>query len=201
MNQSISSAISTEALDQIFLNARSHHAWQDKPVSDELLKKVYELAKHGPTSLNTSPARIIFIKSKEEQGKLLPALMGANVGQVTAAPVTVIVAQDMEFYEKLGKLAPVVENARAWFAGNAAAIEATAFRNSSLQGAYFVIAARSLGLDVCPMSGFDNAKLDETFFKGTSWKSNFICTLGYGDNAKLTPRWPRLDFAEACKII
>jgi 3-hydroxypropanoate dehydrogenase len=197
MNQSISS----EALDQIFLNARSHHAWLDRPVSDDLLKNVYELAKHGPTSLNTSPARIIFIKSKEEQGKLLPALMGSNVAQVTAAPVTVIVAQDLEFYEKLGKLAPVVENARAWFAGNATAIESSAFRNSSLQGAYFVIAARALGVDVCPMSGFDNGKVDETFFKGTSWKSNFICTLGYGDTSKLTPRWPRLDFAEACKII
>jgi 3-hydroxypropanoate dehydrogenase len=205
MNQSIPSAISPaisdEALDQIFLNARSHHAWLDRPVSDDLLKKVYDLAKHGPTSLNMSPARIVFIKSQEEKSKFLPALMGSNVPQVTAAPVAVIIAQDMEFYDKLGKLAPVVENARAWFAGNAPLIESSAFRNSSLQGAYLVIAARALGLDVCPMSDFDNAKVDETFFKGTSWKSNFICTLGYGDHAKLTPRWPRLDFAEACKII
>jgi 3-hydroxypropanoate dehydrogenase len=194
-------SISQESLAQIFTNARSHHAWQDKPVSDDLLKKAYELAKHGPTSLNISPVRIVFVKSKEEREKLLPALMGSNVGQVTAAPVTAIIAQDMEFYEKLEKLAPVVPNAKAWFAGNTQLIETSAMRNSSLQGAYFIIAARALGLDVCPMSGFDNAKVDETFFKGTSWKSNFICTLGYGDEAKLSPRWPRLDFAEACKII
>jgi 3-hydroxypropanoate dehydrogenase len=194
-------SISQESLAQIFTNARSHHAWQDKPVSEDLLKKAYELAKHGPTSLNISPARIVFVKSQAEKERLFPTLMGSNVAQVTAAPVTAIIAQDMEFYEKLEKLAPVVPNAKAWFAGNAQLIETSAMRNSSLQGAYFIIAARALGLDVCPMSGFDNAKVDETFFKGTTWKSNFICTLGYGDEAKLTPRWPRLDFAEACKII
>jgi 3-hydroxypropanoate dehydrogenase len=197
----MNTAISNEALNQIFVNARSHHAWQKQPVGDDLLKKLYELLKQGPTSLNMSPARIIFVKSDAQREKLLPALMGSNVDQVKAAPVTAIIAQDMEFFEKLAKLAPVVENARAWFAGNATLIESSAFRNSSLQGAYMIIAARALGLDVCPMSGFDNAKVDETFFKGTSWKSNFICNIGYGDASKVTPRWPRLDFAEACKII
>jgi 3-hydroxypropanoate dehydrogenase len=200
MNQPIS-PISKEALDQIFFNARSHHAWLDRPVADEQLKRLYELLKHGPTSLNTSPARIVFIKSEAQRAKLLPALMGSNVDQVKAAPVTAIVAHDLEFYEKLSKLAPVVENARSWFAGNTAVIESTAFRNGSLQGAYLIIAARALGLDVCPMSGFDNGKVDELFFKGTPCKSNFICTLGYGDAAKVKPRWPRLDFSEACRII
>ncbi|MDR3607149.1 MAG: malonic semialdehyde reductase [Oligoflexia bacterium] len=193
--------ISTEALDQIFLKARSHHAWQNKPVDDDLLKKIYDLTKYGPTSLNTSPARIVFVKSQEEKARLLPALMGSNVEQAKAAPVTAIIGHDLEFYEKLKKLAPPVENARSWFAGNQAMIDSTAFRNSSLQGAYFIIAARALGLDVCPMSGFDNAKIDETFFKGASVKSNFICTLGYGDTSKLHERWPRLDFVEACKIV
>jgi 3-hydroxypropanoate dehydrogenase len=201
MSQTTANSISQEALAQIFTNARSHHAWQDRPVSDDLLKKVYELAKHGPTSLNTTPARIVFVKSKEAKEKLYPALMGSNVGQVTAAPVTAIIAHDLEFYEHLEKLAPVVPNAKSWFAGNEQLVQSTAFRNSSLQGAYFIIAARALGLDVCPMSGFDNAKVDENFFKGTTWKSNFIATIGYGDTTKLTPRWPRLDFAEVCKII
>ena len=197
----MSQPISAEALNQIFINARTHHAWQNTPVPDDVLRKLYDILKFGPTSLNTSPARIIFIKSESEKTKLLSVVMGSNVDQVRAAPVTAIIAQDMEFYEKLAKLAPVVENARAWFAGNAAAIEATAFRNSALQGAYLIIAARAIGLDVCPMSGFDNSKLDEAFFKGTPWKSNFICSLGHGDHSKLNPRWPRLDFAEACKII
>lgn len=194
-------SIPSEAINQIFMNARTHHAWTASPVADDLLKKLYDVLKQGPTSLNTSPIRVVFIKSESEKARLLPALMGSNVDQVKAAPVTAIIAQDMEFYEKLSKLAPVVENARGWFAGNTALIESTAFRNSSLQGAYLIIAARALGLDAGPMSGFDNAKLDETFFKGTSWKSNFLCNLGYGDHSKLHPRWPRFDFEEACKII
>jgi 3-hydroxypropanoate dehydrogenase len=191
--------LSKEAIQQIFTEARSHHAWLEQSVSDDLLLKLYDLTKWGPTSVNSSPGRLVFVKSKEAREKLLPSLMGSNVDQVKAAPVTVIIAQDMEFYEKLPKLMPHMD-ARSWFAGNSVAIETTAFRNSSLQGAYLILAARALGLDACPMSGFDNSKVDEAFFKGTSWKSNFICTLGYGDASKLFPRGPRLEFEEACKI-
>ena len=156
--------------------------------------------KWGPTSANSSPARIVFVKSKEAKEKLLPCMAEGNVEKTKAAPVTAIVAQDMEFYEKLPKLFPFAD-ARAWFAGNKPLIESTAFRNSSLQGAYLIIAARSLGLDCGPMSGFDNAKVDAAFFQGTTWKSNFVCNLGYGDSSKLYPRAPRLDFNEACKIL
>lgn len=191
--------LSPEAIQQLFTEARSHHAWLERDVSDDLLMKLYDLLKWGPTSINSSPARIVFVKSKEAREKLLPSLSGSNVDQVKAAPITAIVAQDMEFYEKLPQLSPHVD-ARSWFVGKPEAIEMTAFRNSSLQGAYLILAARALGLDVCPMSGFDNKKVDETFFKGTSWKSNFICTIGYGDSSRLHPRGPRLNFEEACKI-
>jgi len=187
-------------LDQLFLKARTHSNWLDKPVSDELLHEIYDLAKYGPTSANTSPARIVFVKSKEAKEKLLPCLMPQNVDKTKAAPVTAIIAMDMAFYEQLPKLFPHVD-ARAWFAGNNALIESTAFRNGSLQGGYFILAARAVGLDCGPMSGFDNGKVDAAFFAGTTWKSNFICNLGYGDASKLHPRNPRLAFAEACKIL
>ena len=192
--------LSAEALKQILTEARTHSAWLPEPVSDDLLGEIYDLMKWGPTSANSSPARIVFVKSKEAKEKLLPCMAEGNVEKTKAAPVTAIIAQDMEFYEKLPKLFPFAD-ARAWFAGNKPLIESTAFRNSSLQGAYLIIAARSLGLDCGPMSGFDNAKVDEVFFQGTAWKSNFICNLGYGDSSKVRPRAPRLEFNEACKIL
>ena len=193
-------SITEEALEQIFIKARTHSVWLAEPVSDELLHRIYDLMKWGPTSANCCPARIVFVKSREAKGKLLPCMAEGNVEKTKAAPVTAIIAQDMEFYEKLPKLFPPAP-ARSWFAGNQPLIESTAFRNGSLQGAYFMIAARSLGLDCGPMSGFDNAKVDASFFHGTSWKSNFICNLGYGDSGKLYPRSPRLGFEEACKIL
>jgi nitroreductase len=189
-----------EALEQIFTSARTHSVWLPEPISDELLRQIYNLMKWGPTSANCSPARIVFAKSKEAKEKLLPCMAPGNLEKTKTAPVSAIIAQDMEFYEKLPKLFPHAD-ARSWFAGNKPFIETTAFRNSSLQGAYFIIAARSLGLDCGPMSGFDNAKVDAAFFGGTSWKSNFICNLGYGDSSMVRPRSPRLDFNEACKIL
>jgi 3-hydroxypropanoate dehydrogenase len=189
-----------EALELIFTKARTHSAWSPDPVSDELLVQIYDLTKWGPTSANSSPARVAFVKSKEAKEKLLACLAPGNVDKTKAAPVTAIIAQDMEFYEKLPKLFPHAD-ARSWFAGNLPFIESTAFRNSSLQGAYFIIAARSLGLDCGPMSGFDNAKVDAAFFGGTTCKSNFLCNLGHGDSSVLHPRCPRLDFNEACKLL
>ena len=194
------SSLSEEALEQILTKARTHSVWLPEPVSDELLIEIYDLMKWGPTSANSSPARIVFVRSKEAKEKLLPCMAEGNVEKTKTAPVTAIIAQDMEFYEKLPKLFPFAD-ARSWFAGNKPFAESTAFRNSSLQGAYFMIAARSLGLDCGPMSGFDNSKVDAAFFQGTSWKSNFICNLGHGDAGKLRPRAPRLDFNEACKIL
>lgn len=193
-------SISEEALEQILTKARTHSAWLPEPVRDELLIELYNLMKWGPTSANSSPARIVFVKSSEAKAKLLPCLAEGNVEKTKAAPVTAIIAHDMEFYEQLPKLFPFAD-ARSWFAGNKPFAESTAFRNSSLQGAYFIIAARALGLDCGPMSGFDNAKVDAVFFHGTSWKSNFICNLGYGDSSKLRPRGPRLEFDETCKIL
>jgi len=193
--------LSKEALDQIFVQARTHNVWLDRPVSNETLHEIYDLMKWGPTSANSSPLRIVFVKSPEAKAKLLPTVSEGNSAKVQSAPVTAILAQDLEFYEKLNKLFPHNPQARSWFAGNDAVIHATAFRNSSLQAAYFIIAARSLGLDCGPMSGFDAEKLDAAFFSGTRWKSNLICSLGYGDHTKLFPRAPRLDFDEACRIL
>jgi nitroreductase len=191
---------SKEALEKAFLKARTHNGWLTDPVSEDLLRQVYDLMKWGPTSANSSPARIVFVKSKEAKEKLVPCLAPGNVEKTKAAPVTVIFAYDMEFYEKLPKLFPAAD-ARSWFAGNRALIEETAFRNGSLQGAYFIIAARLLGLDCGPMSGFDNAKVDAAFFGGTTWRSNFLCNLGHGDSSKVFPRSPRLSFEEACQIL
>src|SRR5258706_1397439 len=195
-----SHSLSEEALKQILAEARTHNVWLPEPVSDESLAKIYDLMKWGPTSANSSPARIVFVKSKEAKEKLLPCMAEGNVEKTMAAPVTAIIAQDMEFYEKLPKLFPFAD-ARSWFVGNDPFIESTAFRTSSLQAAYFIIAARSVGLDCGPMSGFDNAKVDAAFFEETTWKSNFICNLGYGDSSQLPPRAPRLEFNEACKIL
>lgn len=191
--------IAQEALEQIFTKARTHNGWLNKPIPDSILHDVYDLAKWGPTSANGSPARFFFVKTLEAKTKLLECVAPGNVEKTKAAPVTVIIAEDREFHEKLPKLFPSAD-ARSWFAGNQPLIETTAFRNSSLQGAYLMLAARSLGLDCGPMSGFDQAKVDAAFFAGTTWKSNFICNLGYGDQSQLYPRSPRLTFEEACRI-
>lgn len=192
--------ITVQDQEQIFTQARTHNGWLQEPVSDELLKQVYDLMKWPPTSANTSPARILFIKSAEAKKKLLECVAPGNQDKTKTAPVTAIIAHDMAFYEKLPQLFPHAD-AKSWFVGNNALIEKTAFRNGTLQGAYLMLAARSLGLDCGPMSGFDNDKLDAAFFAGTTVKSNFLCNLGYGDASKLYPRSPRLDFQDACKIL
>ncbi len=191
--------LADSALDQLFRSARTHNAWQDVPVTDAQLHQVYELLKWGPTSANSCPARFVFVRSAEAKAKLAPALSEGNRAKTLAAPVTVIVATDYEFYEKLPQLFPHAD-ARSWFAGNQPNIDVTAQRNGSLQGAYLILAARAAGLDAGPMSGFDNAVLDEAFFAGTPIKSNFLVNLGIGDTAALFPRSPRLSFDEACRI-
>jgi 3-hydroxypropanoate dehydrogenase len=207
--------LSDAALDTIFREARTHNGWLDKPVTDELLRRLYDLMKWGPTSANCSPARILFLRSPEAKERLRPALSQGNLEKTMAAPVTAIIAHDLKFYEKLPELFPSNPNARDWFTSSPEFAQQTAFRNGSLQGAYFIIAARSLGLDCGPMSGFDNAKVDAEFFPATVTapesagaaqpisvvKSNFLCNLGYGDAAKLHPRGPRLTFDEACQIL
>ena len=193
------SVLNDAALDQLFRTARTHNAWLDKPVTDEQLHAIYELMKWGATSANSSPARIIFIKSKQAREKLGLAISDNNREKTMSAPVTAILATDYAFYEKLPHLFPHAD-AKSWFVGNQALIDTTAFRNSSLQGAYLMLAARAIGLDCGPMSGFDNAKIDELFFAGTTIKSNFLINLGYGDAAALFPRSPRLSFDEAASI-
>jgi 3-hydroxypropanoate dehydrogenase len=193
-------ALNTSALDQLFDQARTHNFWLDSPVSDDLLASVYQHMKWAPTSANSSPARFIFVKSTAAKAKLSPALSEANREKTMAAPVTVIVASDFSFYEKLPQLFPHTD-AKSWFLGNQTLIDSTAHRNGTLQGAYFILAARALGLDCGPMSGFDNAQIDAQFFSGTSIKSNFLINLGYGDTEKLFPRSPRLSFSEACQIL
>ena len=197
----MSKVMSKDGLDLIFRNARTHNVWLDKAVEDGLLKQVYDLAKMGPTSANMSPMRIVFVKSPEAKERLKPALDAGNVDKTMAAPVTAILGMDIHFFEQLPKLFPHAD-AKAWFKvlpDNV--LEYIALRNSSLQGAYFMLAARALGLDCGPMSGFDNAKVDTAFFAGTTIKSNFLCNLGHGDASKLHPRSPRLSFEEACKVI
>ena len=194
------SRISTDALDRIFINARTYNGWQNKPVEESLLREIYHVAKMGPTSANTCPMRIIFVSTPEGKARLKPALDAGNVAKTMAAPVTAIIAADEAFYEQLPKLFPQTD-ARSWFVGNQPLIDKTAFRNSSLQGAYFMIAARAFGLDCGPMSGFDNKKVDAEFFPNSSVKSNFICNLGYGDPASLHPRNPRLSFEEVCRVV
>ena len=188
------------SLDIIFREAHTHSVWLDKPVSDALIQQVYDLLKWAPTSANSSPARFVFVRSAAAKQRLLPAMSPGNMEKTRTAPVTAIVAYDTEFYEKLPKLF-LHADARSWFAGNQPLIDTTAFRNGTLQGAYLIIAARALGLDAGPMSGFDNAKLDKEFFPGGKVKSNFVVNLGYGDHSKLFPRNPRLPFAEAAQIL
>ncbi len=188
-----------KSLDVIFRKARTYTAWQNKPVDDALLVQVYELCKWGPTSSNCCPMRLMFVKSKQAKERLKPCLAAGNVDKTMAAPATAIIAYDLAFYNEMPKLWPP-SDMKSVFAKNPELARTTGFRNGSLQGAYFIIAARALGLDCGPMSGFDNAKVDEAFFKGTDIKSNFLCNLGYGDASKLYPRGPRLTFSEACKI-
>ncbi len=188
------------SLNIIFREARTHGAWLDKPVSDTLIHQVYDLMKWAPTSANSNPARIVFVRSAAGKERLLPAMATGNVEKTRAAPVTAIIAHDLEFYEKLPTLFPQAD-ARSWFAGKQGLIDATAFRNGTLQGAYLILAARALGLDAGPMSGFDNAKVDKEFFPNGKVKSNFLVNLGYGDSAKLYPRNPRVPFAEAAQIL
>jgi len=195
-----STTISSDALDQLFRQARTHSAWLPTRVSVETLREVYELARMGPTSANSTPARFVFLESAAAKARLLPALAPGNVEKTKAAPVTVIVAWDSEFYDKLPKLFPHADM-RSYFVGNKALIDETAFRNSSLQGGYFILAARAVGLDCGPMSGFDPAKVNAEFFPDGKWKVNFLCNLGYGDPSKLFPRNPRLEFDEACRVL
>jgi len=193
--------LSNEGLNLIFREARTHSNWLDKPVDNALLRQVYDLAKMGPTSANMCPMRIVFVKSKTAKEKLKPALSAPNVDKTMTAPVTAIIGMDVRFYEKLPELFLHVD-AKSWFKDLPEnALETMALRNGSLQGAYFMLAARALGLDCGPMSGFDNAKVDAAFFAGTTVKSNFLCNLGHGDATKLHPRNPRLSFDEACQIV
>lgn len=188
------------SLDIIFQQARTHSVWLDKPVSDAQLHQIYDLMKWGPTSANSCPARIVFVRSAAAKERLLRAVAPGNTHKTLTAPVTAIIAHDLEFYENLPTLFPQAD-ARAWFVGNPLLIETTAFRNGSLQGAYLIIAARALGLDAGPMSGFDNAKVDEEFFPDGKFKSNFLINLGYGNREQVPPRNPRLSFAQAAQIL
>lgn len=186
--------------EKLFTEARTQNGYLDTPVSDDTLRQLYELLKWGPTAANSTPARFVFVRTPEARQRLLACVNPGNVSKVTQAPVTVIVGMDMAFYDKLPKLFPHTD-ARSWFAGKPAAIEATAFRNSSLQGGYMILAARALGLDCGPMSGFDAAKVDAAFWAGTEVRTNFLCTLGQGDPSKVLGRNPRLDFEEACSLL
>ncbi|HLW67406.1 MAG TPA: malonic semialdehyde reductase [Gemmataceae bacterium] len=197
----MSNVMSSDDLDLIFRKARTHFAWLDKPVDDSLLQQVYDLAKMGPTSANMCPMRIVFVKSREAKERLKPALSPGNVDKTMAAPATAIIAMDVHFFEQLPKLFPHTD-AKAWFKDlPEPVLEYVALRNGSLQGAYFMLAARALGLDCGPMSGFDNAKVDAAFFAGTTVKSNFLCNIGHGDASKLHSRSPRLTFEEACSVV
>lgn len=186
-------------LDRIFRTARTHNGFREQPVAVATLREIYDLLKWGPTSANSSPARFVFVTGAAAKERLRPALSEGNRAKTMAAPVTVIVAYDAEFYERLPQLYPQ-SDFRSGFLGKPAVSETFAFRNGTLQGAYLIIAARALGLDCGPMSGFDNAKVDAAFFPDRKWKSNFLCNLGYGDPATVRPRNPRLAFEEACRI-
>jgi 3-hydroxypropanoate dehydrogenase len=189
------------ALDLLFRKARSHNGWLDKPVTDELLRQLYELMKWGPTSANCSPARLVFVRTPANKERVRPALSPNNVEKTMTAPVIAIVAYDSRFYEHLPQLFPRNPQVAELFASNAALSATTAFRNGTLQGGYFLLAARAVGLDCGPMSGFDNAKIDTEFFPDGRFKSNFLCGLGHGDLAKVLPRSPRLAFEEACTLL
>ena len=196
----MSGVLEGPALDQLFRNARTRNGWSDKPVSDEQIHQLYDLFKFGPTAVNSTPARILWIKSDEAKQRLAPHLSGSNRDKTMKAPVTAIIGYDLDFHEHLGKLFPHAPGAKDWFP-TVESRQETAFRNGTLQGAYLIIAARALGLDAGPMSGFDNAGVDKEFFAGTNTKSNFIVALGYGTEENLFARSPRLDFDEANTIL
>lgn len=192
--------LSSAALDQLFRGARTQNQWQDKPVADETLRELFDLVKMAPTSANASPARFLFLRTPEAKAKLKEALSAGNVEKTMTAPVVVIVAHDPKFYDHLPRLFPHAD-AKSWFAGNWSLADQTAFRNGTLQGAYMILAARALGLDVGAMSGFDNAKVDELFLADSGWKSNFLLTLGHGDPAGVFERSPRFAFEEVCRLL
>ncbi|WP_174300739.1 malonic semialdehyde reductase [Caulobacter sp. S45] len=188
------------SLGRLFHESRSRNGWAAETLPEHTWRQLYELVKYGPTSMNASPARFVFVTSEAGKARLAPAVMESNRAKVMAAPCTVIIGQDMAFYEKLPQLFPPKPDASLMFSGNRALADVTAFRNSSLQGGYLILAARGMGLDVGPMSGFDNAGVDAEFFTGTSVKSNFICALGHGTDESF-PRLPRLSFEEACEVV
>lgn len=192
--------LDSDHLDILFRQARSHNGWTDEPVGDDTLMALHDLVKMGPTSMNCCPARFVFLTSDEGKERIKPLLMEGNVDKSMAAPVLAIIGYDLAFYEKMDKLFPI-RDVRPMFEGNAELASVTAFRNGTLQGAYLMTAARALGLDCAPMSGFNNAGVDDEFFAGTQVKSNFICGLGYGDTSKLFPRLPRFEFEDACQIV
>lgn len=190
-------ALDEKGLDLLFRNGRSHNGWQPREVSARLLRRLWELVRYAPTAVNGMPARLVFVTTADGKKRLEPCLSPGNVEKVLSAPVTVIVGYDIAFWEHLPKLFPHAD-VREMFSENTEVAELTAFRNSSLQGAWLMLAARALGLDCGPMSGFDGERLDQNFFAGTTIRSNFLCNLGYGDPARLYPRLPRLSFEEAC---
>ena len=210
-----SKVLNDDAQNVLFREARTHNGWLDRLIEDDVLHQLYELMKWGPTSANCCPARIVFLRTKPAKERLRPALMAANVDKTMKAPVTAIIAYDSKFYEQLSRLFPAMPGMKEMFVASAELTATTALRNGSLQGAYFILAARSLGLDCGPMSGFDNAKVDQEFFPASDGgpranggflaagpvKSNFLCNLGYGDAGKLHPRGPRLAFEEACQLL
>lgn len=196
----MSEAVSMSALDTLFTQARTHNAWLERRVSDEQLQEIYALARMAPTSANCSPGRFLFIRTPEGKARLKPALSSGNLEKTLSAPVTVVVAWDAQFYDKLPELFPHGD-ARSWFTSSTALAEETAFRNSSLQAAYLIMACRALGLDCGPMSGFDRDKVDAEFFAGTTWKSNLLINIGYGDASQVYPRLPRLAFNDACALL
>jgi 3-hydroxypropanoate dehydrogenase len=193
--------IQEDDVRQLFLDARTHNVWLDQPVPDSVLHEIYDLVKFGPTSMNTQPMRLLFLRTAAAKERLRPHLAPANVDKSATAPITVVVGYDLAFHELLPKLFPHNPNAKSVFEGKLPLIEKTAFRNGSLQGAYLIIAARALGLDCGPMSGFDNAGVDREFFADTQVKSNFLCNLGYGDHSKLFARSPRHEFSSVCRVL
>ncbi|MAM34717.1 MAG: malonic semialdehyde reductase [Micavibrio sp.] len=200
MTKTPTTPLNQTAFEQLFTDARTYNAWSDRTVLDEQLKNLYDYVKYGPTSANCCPARFIFVRSDEAKEKLKPALDGSNVEKTMSAPATVIIAMDNEFYEELPKLFPHAD-AKSWFDSDEEKAKDAAFRNSTLQGGYLIMAARALGLDCGPMSGFDKDKVKDAFFPDKNWTANFLCNLGYGTEENLFPRSPRLKFDEACEIV
>ena len=192
--------IDAAGLDLLFREARTQNKWHDEPVTDEQIRELYDILKFGPTSANSSPARFVFIRTREGKDKLAPALSAGNMEKTLSAPLTVIVAYDPKFYEKLPQLFPHNPDAVSWFTSNDSLAATTAFRNGTLQGAYLMIAARAIGLGIGAMSGFDNAKVDAAFFAQNGWRSNFLVNLGHGDPSGVFNRSPRLSFEEACLL-